>query len=126
MNIFDTIRQSLTPGMAKLALKGLHAGLERSTGHKIEVFNMVYIKSNNEIYFDVVNPDSTTKKLRYDDAETTIRMIEGYAATQLEKGAVIDVVILGFALHNTPQYLIRAYYTNAAGEKLSIEHPLAI
>ena len=125
MNIFDTIRQSLTPGMAKLALKGLHSGLEKSTGNKIEVFNMVYIKSKNEIYFDVVNPDSTTKKWAYDDADTTIKMIEGYAATQLEKGDTIDVVILGFALHNNPQYLVKAYYTKADGKKLSIEHPIS-
>src|SRR5690349_22848236 len=110
MNIFDTIRNSLTPGMAKLALKGLHSGLEKSTGNKIEVFNMVYIKSKNEIYFDVVNPDSTTKKWAYDDADTTIKMIEGYAASQLEKGDTVDVVILGFALHNNPQYLVKAYY----------------
>lgn len=124
MNIFDTIRQSLTPGMAKLALKGLHSGLERSTGNPISVFNMVYIKANNEIYFDVVNPDSTTKKWSYDDPASTIKLIEGYAASQLEKGDTLDVVILGFALHNNPQYKVRAYYTKADGKKLSIEQPI--
>jgi hypothetical protein len=122
-NLFDAVRSSITPGMAKIALKSLHVNLESSAGHPIAIFQMVYEKAKDEIYFKVTQPDSTIKKYRYDDKDI-IKIIELHSTTFINSGDTLDVVVLDFILSRTPQYLIKAYYTTSTGQQLQTEIPI--
>jgi len=122
-DLFDAVRSSISPGTAKIALKSLHVNLESAAGHPIEVFQMVYEKVKDEIYFKVTQPDSTIKKYKYEDRDI-IKIIELHSTTFINTGDTLDVVILEFVLRRQPQYLIKAYYTTSTGEQLQTEIPI--
>lgn len=122
-NILDAVRSSISPGMAKIALKSLHVNLECSTGHPIAIFQMVYEKAKDEIYFKVTQPDSSIKKYRFEDRDI-IKIIELHSTTFINSGDVLDVVILEFVLSRQPQYLIKAYYTTSIGQQLQTQIPI--